>query len=85
MFDTPIVPARAMSTIMERINVHLAVRQINALDVISNQSGLKRSEVIRRAIDEYIDRVPVYDEDSISSNHRGYTGVWGVRDERQTA
>lgn len=42
---------------MIRVNIHLARRQISALDTISKASGLKRSEHIRRSIDEYIDRI----------------------------
>lgn len=65
---------------MERINVHLAGRQIRALEFISGSSGLKRSELIRRAIDEYIDRVSVrVTQDGF---HIGYTGASGVIDER---
>jgi metal-responsive CopG/Arc/MetJ family transcriptional regulator len=64
---------------MERINVHLALRQIDALDSISGLSGLKRSELIRRAIDEYIDRVSARDRDEY---HIGYTGASGVTNER---
>lgn len=61
---------------MERINVHFADRQLRALELLSCRSGLKRSELIRRAIDEYIDRVS--DSTKIDKECTGYTGVLGV-------
>lgn len=41
---------------MERYNVHLTDSQIANLNIISESSGTVRSELIRRAIDEFIER-----------------------------
>lgn len=59
---------------MERVNIHLANRQLGALDVISKTSGLKRAEIIRRAVDEYIDRVAP----TVSDEVCGFTGALGA-------
>jgi metal-responsive CopG/Arc/MetJ family transcriptional regulator len=68
MFDTPFWGK------MERVNIHLAVRQLSALDIISGRSGLKRAEIIRRAVDEYIDRISPDMPEVIC----GYTGSLGA-------
>lgn len=59
---------------MDRLNIHLADRQIKALAKISQRSGLPRAELVRRAIDEYLDRVSKLENSSI---YCGYTGTSG--------
>ena len=59
---------------MERVNIHLSKRQLTTLDFISLESGLKRAEIIRRALDEYIDKLSVK---SKNLNYQGYTGTIG--------
>jgi len=41
---------------MERLNVHLTDSQIANLKIISDSSGMVRSELIRRAVDEFIEK-----------------------------
>ena len=42
---------------MKRINHHLTEKQIKKLKSLSKKSGLSASELIRRALDEYFDRI----------------------------
>ena len=42
---------------MKRINHHLTEKQIKKLKAQSKKSGLSSSELIRRALDEYFDRI----------------------------
>jgi predicted DNA-binding protein len=42
---------------MKRRNFYLTKQQIEALRALAEQTGLKVSEHIRRAIDSYLDRV----------------------------
>jgi metal-responsive CopG/Arc/MetJ family transcriptional regulator len=53
---------------MERLNIHLAESQIANLKIISDSSGIVRSELIRRAIDEYIEKY-------VNSHDCGITGI----------
>ena len=41
---------------MHRVNIHLTNSEVKCLDLISEVTGSCRSEIIRRAIDEYIKR-----------------------------
>ena len=41
---------------MKRINIMLATRQLAALTNHASKLGLSVSEIIRRAIDEYLDK-----------------------------
>jgi predicted DNA-binding protein len=41
---------------MKRTNINLGDIQWERLDVLSKQTGLKKSELVRRAVDEYLDR-----------------------------
>jgi metal-responsive CopG/Arc/MetJ family transcriptional regulator len=41
---------------MERVNFHLTDGERKGLEMISEATGIKRAELIRRAIDEYIER-----------------------------
>ncbi len=41
---------------MKRVNYHLTEEQIRRLQVHSDKTGLSVAEIIRRAIDEYLDR-----------------------------
>ena len=40
---------------MKRVNYHLTNQEIKALRELSQQTGLTVSELIRRAIDEYLE------------------------------
>jgi metal-responsive CopG/Arc/MetJ family transcriptional regulator len=53
---------------MERHNIHLTDSQIANLKIISDSSGTVRSELIRRAIDEFIDKYAI-------THDCGVTGV----------
>lgn len=79
IFDTPVFDRiHIKDDILHRINIHLADRQIFALNNISEDSGLKRSEVIRRAVDEYIDRISYKKFNNQEKRDMGYTGTVGV-------
>jgi predicted DNA-binding protein len=39
---------------MKRTNVHLSDAQINRLKRLSDRTGLKVAELIRRAVDQYL-------------------------------
>lgn len=41
---------------MQRINTHLTKPQINCLKKLAKKTGLKIAELIRRAIDEYLEK-----------------------------
>jgi metal-responsive CopG/Arc/MetJ family transcriptional regulator len=41
---------------MERVNFHLTDGERKGLELISEITGVKKAELIRRAIDEYIQR-----------------------------
>ena len=41
---------------MKRVNYHLTEAEITRLQALSNKTGLSVAEIIRRAIDEYLDR-----------------------------
>lgn len=41
---------------MKKYNLYLSEQQINALNLLSEQKGLSVSEIIRRALDEYIEK-----------------------------
>ena len=41
---------------MERVNFHLTEGEIKGLELISKLTGVKKAEIIRRALDAYIDR-----------------------------
>ena len=42
---------------MKRINHHLTEEQIKKLKALSKKSGLSASELIRRALDEYFEKI----------------------------
>lgn len=42
--------------IMKRVNYHLTDQQIKRLKQYSKETGLSVAELIRRAIDEYLDK-----------------------------
>ena len=42
---------------MKRINHHLTEKQIKMLKTLSKKNGLSASEILRRALDEYFDRI----------------------------
>ena len=41
---------------MERVNFHLTEGEVRGINTISEVTGVKKAEIIRRAIDEYIKR-----------------------------
>lgn len=41
---------------MERVNFHLTEGEINGLKIISDVTGVPRAEILRRAVDDYINR-----------------------------
>jgi metal-responsive CopG/Arc/MetJ family transcriptional regulator len=41
---------------MDRVNFHLTDSEIRSLEKLSEITGVKKAELIRRAIDEYIQR-----------------------------
>jgi len=41
---------------MKKYNLYLSEQQINALALLSEEKGLSVSEIIRRALDEYIEK-----------------------------
>ena len=41
---------------MERVNFHLTDAEIEGLEIISQVTGEKKARLIRKAIDEYIER-----------------------------
>jgi predicted DNA-binding protein len=42
--------------LVERVNFHLTDGERKGLEMISEVTGIKKAELIRRAIDEYIER-----------------------------
>lgn len=42
---------------MERWNVHLPTRILDRLDAMSRRTGVPMAEIVRRAVEEYLDRV----------------------------
>jgi len=42
--------------LMERVNFHLTDSEINGLNTLSELTGVKKAELLRRAVDEYIQR-----------------------------
>ncbi len=42
---------------MKRINHNLTENQIKYLQALSKKNGLSASEILRRALDEYFDRI----------------------------
>lgn len=41
---------------MERMNFYLTEGEVKGINIISEVSGVKKAEIIRRAVDEYIKR-----------------------------
>jgi len=59
---------------MKRLHVFLPEQQIEGLAVLSKKTGLKASEHIRRALDDYLTRNPVVETRSKSKNKEGGGG-----------
>jgi predicted DNA-binding protein len=55
---------------MKRTNIHLTENEIKDLDKISERSELTKAELIRRAIDDFIENYKVY-----GLTIKGITGV----------
>lgn len=54
---------------MDRVNIHLTDSQVEDLRIISEKMGIPRSELVRRAIDQYIE--------SMSNRYNiGITGIY---------
>jgi predicted DNA-binding protein len=58
---------------MKRVNYHLTEEQIGRLQSLSGKTGLTVAEIIRRAVDEYLDRrkVPRNLEENLNKKGRG--------------
>lgn len=59
---------------MKRLHVFLPEQQIEGLAVLSKKTGLKASEHIRRALDDYLIKNPVGEDDSKSKKKEGGGG-----------
>ena len=46
---------------LKRVNTHIYEHQISQLDSLAPIMGIKRAEMIREAIDEYIDSCDIVD------------------------
>lgn len=55
---------------MERINLHLTEGEIQGLKIISDSSGVPRAEIVRRAVDDYINR----------KKFEGFTGLESIKE-----
>jgi metal-responsive CopG/Arc/MetJ family transcriptional regulator len=55
---------------MKRTNIHLTEDEIKNLDKISERSELKKAELIRRAVDDFIENYKIY-----GLTIKGITGV----------
>lgn len=44
-----------MDSVLQRFNFFLPQQQISCLEILSNRTGLSISELIRRALDNYIE------------------------------
>lgn len=53
---------------MKRLHVFIPEQQIEGLAVLSKKTGLKTSEHIRRALDDYLTRNPVDEEEKAKNN-----------------
>jgi hypothetical protein len=59
---------------MKRLHVFLPEQQIEGLAVLSKKTGLKASEHIRRALDDYLIKNPVGENNSQSKRKEGGQG-----------
>lgn len=55
---------------MERSNFHLTEGELKGLKVISELTGVPKAEIIRRAIDDYINR----------KKFEGFTGLESIQE-----
>lgn len=55
---------------MERTNIHLTEEELKDLEEISKHSGLRKAELIRRALDDFIENYKVF-----GLTIKGVTGV----------
>jgi predicted DNA-binding protein len=57
---------------MKRVNYHLTGEQIGRLQFLSGKTGLTVAEIIRRAVDEYLDKrkVPLNLEENLKKGGR---------------
>jgi len=53
---------------MKRLHVFIPEQQIEGLAVLSKKTGLKTSEHIRRALDDYLTKNPVDAEEKAKNN-----------------
>ncbi len=63
---------------MIRKQIYLTKEEQDGIDVIAKTSGMKQSEVIREAIDEYL--VKVKPEDKLTKLRKA-KGIWKERDD----
>jgi len=59
---------------MKRLHVFLPEQQIEGLAVLSKKTGLKASEHIRRALDDYLTKNPMVEDKSKSKGKEGGGG-----------
>jgi hypothetical protein len=59
---------------MKRLHVFLPEQQIEGLAVLSKKTGLKASEHIRRALDDYLTKNPTIKDKSQSKRKEGGGG-----------
>jgi hypothetical protein len=59
---------------MKRLHVFLPEQQIEGLAVLSKKTGLKASELIRRALDDYLTKNPVVADHSKRKSKEGGGG-----------
>jgi predicted DNA-binding protein len=55
---------------MERVNFHLTDGELKGLRVISELTGVPKAEIIRRALDDYINR----------KKFEGFTGLEAIKE-----
>ena len=58
---------------MKQINITLTEQQIVQIEQRMQETGLSRSEILRRAIDEYLQRVRGYDAPPMTAEKRLHT------------
>lgn len=55
---------------MKKYNLYLSERQIAILSLLSEQKGLSVSEIIRRALDEYIEKELVKSQNVLANQEK---------------
>jgi predicted DNA-binding protein len=55
---------------VERTNIHLTKEELQSLEEISRHSGLRKAELVRRALDDFIENYKVF-----GLTIKGVTGI----------